>query len=122
MLNSIIRYSGVGILNTLIHWTFFALAYLVLSIPSQAFCNFIAFSTAAAFSYYANSKFTFQTSMQVKKFFLFYVFMALLSILFGLTADHLQLSGLIMLVLFSGTSFLIGFCYSNFYIFKKKEA
>ncbi|BAN97516.1 hypothetical protein E05_27500 [Plautia stali symbiont] len=52
MLKLISRYAGIGVINTAIHWTVFALI-LKLFESGQAMANFGAFCVAVTFSFFA---------------------------------------------------------------------
>ncbi|MBF7978656.1 MULTISPECIES: GtrA family protein [Rahnella] len=111
------RYLSIGIVNTLIHWTIFALIFYMVY-PSQAISNFIGFIVAVTFSFFANSKFTFKKKATGVRYTLFVAFMGFISLISGMTADYISLQPFITMVIFSGMSLFVGFLYSNFFVFK----
>ncbi len=106
-----------GVLNTLIHWGVFFLAYSVFN-ASQALGNFIAFCVAVSFSFFANARFTFKSNASVKRYLLFVSFMGTLSALIGWGADALGALPIITLVFFSAVSLVLGFVYSRYIVFR----
>nr|WP_092389551.1 GtrA family protein [Halopseudomonas salegens] len=52
--NTFLRYSSVGVLNTVLHWSIFLLLVSLFGI-SQAISNTIAFMAAVSFSYLATA-------------------------------------------------------------------
>lgn len=111
------KFASVGVLNTAIHWlSFFTLTYLGYN---QALSNLIAFSIAVTFSFFANSKFTFNSKISVNRYLLFTAFMGALAFLFGFLADAWKLHEVVTLVLFSGTSLVVGFLFSRYIVFKE---
>jgi len=112
------RYVSVGVVNTLIHWAIFAIIRHELT-DNQAIANFVGFSCAVTFSFFANAKFTFGSQSTVKRYILFVGFMGIMSIVFGLLADRLNILGLYTLISFSLFSLICGFFYSKHIVFKK---
>lgn len=119
---SIIRaigcYGLVGIVNTAVHWLMFSLFYIVVN-TSQAISNIIAFIVAVTVSFYLNAHFTFNTHTNLKRYLLFVVFMGVISYLVGFFADKIELLPLFTLIIFTLISFIIGFIWSRFFVFKK---
>ncbi|MFV9474437.1 GtrA family protein [Advenella sp. RU8] len=111
------KYLMTGVLNTLIHWGVFFLAYSVFN-ASQALGNFIAFCVAVSFSFFANARFTFKSNASVKRYLLFVSFMGTLSALIGWGADALGALPIITLVFFSAVSLVLGFVYSRYIVFR----
>ncbi|WP_213989847.1 GtrA family protein [Sodalis sp. dw_96] len=112
------RYVSVGIVNTLIHWAVFAIIRHEFT-NNQAICNFIGFGCAVTFSFFANAKFTFKRESTVKRYILFVGFLGMMSIVFGLIADTLNIQGLYTLISFSVFSLVCGFLYSKYVVFKE---
>ncbi|XBS68687.1 GtrA family protein [Acerihabitans sp. KWT182] len=112
------RYVSVGIVNTLIHWAVFAIIRHEFT-NNQAICNFIGFSSAVTFSFFANAKFTFRSESTIARYVLFVGFMGIMSIVFGLISDSLNIQGLYTLISFSLFSLVCGFLYSKYIVFKE---
>lgn len=120
MLNLFSRYVSVGVLNTALHWVIFiALVYFLDS--SQAMANFIAFCFAVTFSFFANSKWTFQARATLSRYLIFVIFMGFIAVALGWIADTLDLPGLITLVSFSIVSLFLGFIYSRYIVFRESK-
>jgi len=107
----------VGILNTAIHWVIFFI--LVRFDLSQSLSNLFAFASAVSFSFYANGKYTFKSKTSLRRYSIFTAFMGFIAFAFGSAADYLELPGLVTLILFSGTSLVVGFLFSKYVVFKK---
>ncbi|EJL84546.1 GtrA family protein [Pantoea sp. BIGb0393] len=116
MLKIFSRFFSVGIINTLIHWVVFALIYS--QHVSQWLANFIAFSVAVTFSFFANAKWTFKTQITPFRYVMFVAFMGAMAAGIGLLADHTHINPFITLVTFSAISLIFGFIYSNFIVFR----
>lgn len=116
MLKKFISYFKIGILNTSVHWIIFLFLFH-LTIP-QSISNLVAFLIAMSLSFVLNAKYTFDKKATVKGYFLFAIFMALLSYFCGYIGDILKLNPIITLVVFSGLSLVIGFLYSKLVVFK----
>ena len=114
------RYFSVGVINTLLHWVIF---YLLVSLGlSQAMSNLLAFLVAVTFSYFVNSKVTFNSQYSFIKYVLFTGLMGIIAFTFGLIADYFSLAGIYTLVAFSATSFVLGFIISKVFIFKDPKS
>lgn len=111
------RYVSVGAVNTLIHWAVFAIIRHELT-DNQAIANFVGFSCAVAFSFFANAKFAFKNQLTTTRYIPFVGFMGVMSIIFGLLADRWNVLGLYTLISFSLFSLVCGFCYSKYSVFK----
>lgn len=118
VLNSITRYALVGIVNTAVHWLvfFICLSYIV---TSQALCNSVAFIAAVTISFFLNAYFTFKSSTNIKKYIMFTTFMGMISFITGFIADRISLAPLFTLVIFTMLSFIIGYIWSNYWVFKE---
>lgn len=112
------RYGLVGIINTAVHWLMFSLFYFVFN-TNQAIANTVAFMVAVTVSFYLNAHFTFNTYTNLKRYLLFVVFMGFISYLVGFFADKSELLPLLTLCIFTAISFIVGFLWSRFFVFKK---
>ncbi|MDM2734338.1 GtrA family protein [Citrobacter sp. Ct235] len=117
MWHHFIKYTSVGVINTLIHWIVFAICIYAFH-THQALANFLGFSVAVSFSFYANARFTFKQSTTTRRYLLYVGFMGLLSILTGWGAEECGFPPLVTLVAFSAISLICGFVYSRFIVFK----
>lgn len=117
MLKLFAKYTSIGIVNTLIHWVVFAICIYVLH-SNQALANFSGFVVAVSFSFYANAKFTFNSSTTTLRYMLYVGFMGSLSAAVGWGADLCELPPIITLVAFSAISLVCGFFYSKFIVFR----
>lgn len=116
---SFFKYGFIGILNTLIHWAVFYGLYLLNF--KQAYANLIAFIIAVTFSFFANAKYTFKTFKSYRRYFEFVLTMGALSFLVGFCGDKFEFNPLITLILFSATSFILGYLISKYLIFKEPK-
>ncbi|MGB5855871.1 MAG: GtrA family protein [Oceanisphaera sp.] len=112
MLKSISLYSLIGVLNTTLHWVVFYILYKVG--VEQAYSNLAAFICAATFSFFMNAKFNFKVEINIKKYFIFLIGMGMISFVVGFFADTYHLNPLVTLVMFSASSFILGYIYSRF--------
>ncbi|WIX33807.1 GtrA family protein [Salinicola sp. JS01] len=118
MLKLFSRYASVGVINTLLHWSIFALAYHWLN--SQSLSNLIAFAVAVTFSFFANARWTFRSDASARRYVAFVAFMGLLSWLVGKLADLAQSPPLVTLIGFSALSLVLGFVYSRYCVFRSR--
>jgi len=112
------RYTLIGIVNTLIHMIVFGSFYTLGF--SQAIANLSGFAVASAFSFIVNSKYTFQTDLNIKRYLVFLIGMASISYLVGALADDNNIHPIITLVLFSAISLILGFIWSKWVVFFKR--
>lgn len=119
MIKLFVRYSLVGIVNTLIHWVVFSALYM--NGYHQSLSNFTAFCVAVTFSFFANAKWTFNSEATTVKYILYVLFMGAMAAAVGWYADYLSLNPVITLVSFSFVSLLCGFIYSKLIIFSEKK-
>lgn len=117
MLKLFSKYAFIGILNTLIHWCIFALCLYAFH-TSQALANFAGFVIAVSFSFYANAKFTFNSTTTTLRYMLYVGFMGTISAAVGWAGDIAKMPPLITLVLFSLISLMCGFIYSKYIVFR----
>ncbi|WP_341961900.1 GtrA family protein [Pseudomonas sp. RC10] len=113
------RYVSVGVVNTLIHWGVFALAFYLMG-ASQALANVLGFGVAVTFSFFANARFTFSADATAARYVLYVVFMGALAATFGFLAEHWALPPIVTLVVFSAVSLVCGFIYARFIVFSSK--
>ena len=117
MLKIFSKYVSIGIVNTLIHWTIFAI--LISQGISQAISNLVAFLVAVSFSFVANAKWTFNSNATGIKYILYVSFLGAVAIISGMIADKLKSPPIVTIISFSFLSLVIGFIYSKFFIFRK---
>jgi len=118
MKNVFIGYLSVGVINTLIHWCSFALFYNLIK-TDQALSNLSAFCIAVTFSFFANTKYIFNTSASTIRYLLYIAIMGTLSVVVGASADKLMLQPIITLIVFSALSLICGFLYFKTLLFKQ---
>lgn len=104
-------------MNTLIHWVVFALC-IYAAHTSQALANFSGFVIAVSFSFFANARFTFNSSTTTLRYMLYVGFMGTLSAAVGWCADKSGMAPIITLIVFSAISLVCGFIYSKFIVFR----
>jgi len=113
------RYATVGVLNTALHWGVFFLLVAAFGIVTS-WANLLAFIVAVTFSFFMNARFTFNANATGKRYFLFVIFMALLSFGIGKLTDDVGWPPLVALISFSLLSLVLGFLYSRFIVFADK--
>jgi len=111
------HYISVSMVNTLIHWSVFALLRHGLT-NSQAIGNFAGFCVAAVVSFLINTNVIYQYDSSAKHYWPYMSAMGLMSIVFGLLADRLDILGRYTLLSFTIFSLICGFLYSNRTFFK----
>lgn len=119
MLKIFSKYASVGVVNTLIHWIFFAI--MSRAGLSQSLSNFSAFCIAVTFSFLANARWTFNSQATRGRYILYVLFMGVLAAAVGWYADDMKINPIITLVTFSVISLVCGFVYSKFVIFREKK-
>lgn len=117
MFNLFAKYTSIGVLNTLIHWSVFSVC-IYFFITNQATANFAGFIVAVSFSFFANAKFTFKASATTTRYMLYIGFMGTLSVVIGWVADKCSLPPMLTLITFSIISLVCGFIYSTFIVFR----
>ncbi|MEG5431798.1 GtrA family protein [Enterobacter asburiae] len=120
MLNLFAKYTSVGVINTLIHWVVFAVCIYTFHI-GQALGNFAGFVVAVSFSFFANARFTFNSSTTTMRYMLYVGFMGTLSATVGWCADKSDIAPVITLIAFSAISLVCGFIYSKYIVFRDKK-
>lgn len=113
------RYMVIGILNTSIHWIVFAICF-ERGLP-QSLSNFVAFGVAVTFSFFANSKWTFNSDATTIRYIMYVFFMGMIAVMIGSYSDRLKVSPVATLVVFSCVSLVCGFLYSKYIIFRDKQ-
>lgn len=111
------RYTTVGIINTFIHWVIFSVFVYIMG-TAQSVANFIGFTIAVSFSFFANARFTFSASTTTLRYLLYVVFMGMLSAAVGWAADWYRLPPMLTLLTFSTISLICGFIYSKYIVFR----
>ncbi|WP_426816867.1 GtrA family protein [Winslowiella sp. 2C04] len=120
MLKLFVRYTSIGVLNTLLHWLIFAVCLYGFH-TNQALANLAGFVVAVSFSFFANAKFTFNSSTTTIRYVMYIGFMGALSATVGWTADKCALPPLVTLVTFSAISLVCGFIYSKLIVFRNAK-
>ncbi|NIF20246.1 GtrA family protein [Candidatus Pantoea multigeneris] len=113
------RYATIGVMNTAIHWITFAI--LVEHGQPQSLSNFIAFCVAVTFSFFANAKWTFSSEATTIRYLMYVLFMGIVAVMIGSYADRLKVSPVATLVVFSAISFICGFIYSKYIVFRERK-
>ncbi|ANQ18022.1 GtrA family protein [Vibrio natriegens] len=116
MKRQIYIYFIIGLLNTAIHWSIFTLVYS--QIETQSSSNITGFLFAATFSYVINSKYNFKSSINKTKYILFVMGMGFINYSVGYASDFFNALPLLTLISSSGLSFIIGFIFSKYIVFK----
>ncbi|WP_432414837.1 GtrA family protein [Chromohalobacter israelensis] len=116
MLKFFTRYASVGVINTLVHWSVFAIVYHFTG--EQASSNLVAFAVAVTFSFFANARWTFRVQATAWRYTLFVAFMGILSWGTGKLADSLDLPPYLTLITFSALSLGLGYVYSRYCVFR----
>lgn len=120
MLKLFAKYISIGVLNTIIHWVVFAVCIYALH-TGQALGNFAGFVVAVSFSFFANARFTFNSSTTTLRYMLYVGFMGTLSAAVGWCADKSGMAPIITLTVFSTISLICGFIYSKFIVFRNTK-
>ncbi|MFY9994442.1 MAG: GtrA family protein [Leclercia sp.] len=112
------KYASIGVLNTAMHWIIFSICVYAFH-TSQALANVVGFAVAVSFSFFANARFTFKSTISTTRYLLYVGFMGALSGIVGWIADECAMVPIITLVIFSAISLICGFFYSRFIVFRK---
>ena len=115
-LSSLLSYSVVGVVNTLVHWCVFLGLVFAFSL-AQGTANLLAFACAVTVSFILNARFTFKSALRIRKYIMYVLFMGALSYGVGTIAQVANFHPFVTLVVFTAVSFLIGFLYSRFVVF-----
>lgn len=111
------KYCFFGVFNTILHWVIFYCGYFFMQF-SQAVANLVAFFCAVNVSYYLNSKFNFNRPLTGKRYLWFVGLMSLLSFSIGGVADLYQGWPIFTLIVFSGSSMVLGYLFSKYIVFR----
>ncbi|WP_371918951.1 GtrA family protein [Pseudomonas sp. B15(2017)] len=112
--------TAIGLGGMLIHWQiFFVLTSAVQA--TQSASNFAAFCIAAAFSFYMNALYTFETGTSVLAYLGFMSVMGVLSYGTGEFGDARNLPGLATVSVFSLLNLLLGYCFFRFVLFRGRQ-
>ncbi|QAX86697.1 polysaccharide synthesis protein GtrA [Pseudomonas sp. DTU12.3] len=111
----------IGIADGLIHWQLFFVLCTAVGL-TQAASNFAAFCVAAAFSFYVNMLYTFESRTSVFGYLLFIMVMGGLSFSIGAIADAWDLPGLMTVAVFTLINLLLGYGFFRFVLFRGQKA
>jgi putative flippase GtrA len=100
----------IGFADGLIHWQIFFVLCTAVGL-TQAASNFAAFCVAAAFSFYVNMLYTFDSRTSVLGYLLFLVVMSALSFAIGAITDAHSLPGLLTVGVFTLVNLLLEYCF-----------
>ena len=114
-----IKYSIIGLLNTLVHSVVFLIFYNFYF--KQYLCNFFGFCSAVVFSYSINSIYNFDSKISIKNFILFFCLMGSLNFSVGWLAAKLDLFPFYTLLISSILSLFFGYFLSKYLVFKVVE-
>ncbi|PTT02745.1 GtrA family protein [Pseudomonas sp. HMWF006] len=110
-----------GIADGLIHWQIFFILCSALEL-TQAASNFAGFCVAAAFSFYVNMLYTFDSRTSVGVYLLFIGVMGAFSFAVGTFADARNLPGLLTVGVFTLVHLLAGYCFFRFVLFRGHQS
>lgn len=118
MLKIFSRYTVIGILNTILHWSVF---YILTGgfHQSQSISNLVAFLVAVSFSFFANSRWTFAKKITTTRYYTWVAFMGSMALFFGWLGDKYNFPALITLAAFSAISLILGFIFARFIVFRE---
>ena len=111
----------IGIADALIHWQIFFVLCSAIGL-TQAASNFAAFCVAAAFSFYVNMLYTFDSKTSVLGYLLFMGLMAGASFGIGAIADTHGWHGLLTVTVFSVLNLTLGYCFFRFVLFRQQRS
>ncbi|MGN4048361.1 GtrA family protein [Pseudomonas sp. SM4] len=107
----------IGLADGLIHWQVFFVLCSAFGL-TQAASNFAAFCVAAAFSFYMNALYTFESGTCVCTYLLFIAMMGGVSFAMGSLADTFNWPGLVTVASFTGPNLLLGYVFFRFVLFR----
>ncbi|WP_322844666.1 GtrA family protein [Pseudomonas sp. B33.4] len=110
----------IEIADGFIHWQIFFVLYNAIEL-SQAASNFAAFCVAAAFSFYVNMLYTFESRTSVFGYLLFIVLMGGVSFGIGSIADARHWPGLMTVVVFTLINFLAGYGFFRYVLLREQR-
>lgn len=85
---------------------------------TQAASNFAAFCVAAAFSFYVNLLYTFDSKTWVLGYVLFIALLGGTSFGIGAIADTRDWGGLLTVTVFTALNLMLGYCFFRFVLFR----
>lgn len=107
----------IGIADALIHWQIFFVLCSAIGL-TQAASNFGAFCVAAAFSFYVNLLYTFDSKTWVLGYVLFIALMGGTSFGIGAIADTRDWGGLLTVTVFTALDLMLGYYFFRFVLFR----
>jgi putative flippase GtrA len=110
----------IGMADALIHWQVFFVLCSAAGL-TQAASNFAAFCVAAAFSFYVNMLYTFDSKTSVYGYLLFIGLMAGASLGIGSIADMRGWHGLLTVTVFTVLNLTLGCCFFRFLLFRQQR-
>jgi putative flippase GtrA len=110
----------IGVADALIHWQVFFVLCSAAGL-TQAASNFAAFCVAAAFSFYVNMLYTFDSKTSVYGYLLFIGLMAGASFGIGSIADMRGWHGLLTVTVFTVLNLTLGCCFFRFLLFRQQR-
>ncbi|ULN85540.1 polysaccharide synthesis protein GtrA [Pseudomonas sp. Y5-11] len=106
----------IGIADALIHWQIFFVLCSAIGL-TQAASNFAAFCVAA-FSFYVNLLYTFDSKTWVLGYVLFIALLGGTSFGIGAIADTRDWGGLLTVTVFTALNLMLGYCFFRFVLFR----
>ena len=106
----------IGIADAFIHWQIFFVLCSAIGL-TQAASNFAAFCVAAAFSFYVNMLYTFESKTPVFGYLLFMGGMGGASFAIGSIADTCDWHGLLTVTVFTALNLMLGYGFFRFVLF-----
>ncbi|WP_456024195.1 GtrA family protein [Pseudomonas protegens] len=110
----------IEIADGFIHWQIFFVLCSAIEL-SQAASNFAAFCVAAAFSFYVNMLYTFESRTSVFGYLLLIVLMGGVSFGIGSIADARHWPGLMTVVVFTLINFLAGYGFFRYVLLREQR-
>lgn len=111
----------IGIADALIHWQIFFVLCSAIGL-TQAASNFAAFCVAAAFSFYVNMLYTFDSKTPVFGYLLFIGLMGGASFGIGRVADTRDWSGLLTVTVFIALNLMSGYGFFRLVLFRQQRS
>ncbi|MGU9849397.1 GtrA family protein [Pseudomonas koreensis] len=111
----------IGIADALIHWQIFFVLCSAIGL-TQAASNFAAFCVAAAFSFYVNMLYTFDSKTPVFGYLLFIGLMGGASFGIGAIADARDWSGLLTVTVFTALNLMSGYGFFRLVLFRQQRS
>jgi len=111
----------IGIADAFIHWQMFFVLCSAVGL-TQAASNFAAFCVAAAFSFYVNMLYTFDSKTSVFGYLLFMCLMGGASFGIGSIADTRGWHGLLTVTVFTALNLTLGYGFIRFVLFRQQRS